>query len=37
VTPRQIVNLVLFVSIGIAAFAMFGAIAFFFWRDWRRH
>jgi len=35
--PQQVVNLVLSISIGVAAVAMFGAIAFFFWRDWTRH
>jgi hypothetical protein len=36
-TPQQVVNLVLSVSIGVAAAAMFCAIAFFFWRDWVKH
>lgn len=36
-SPRQIVNLVLSMSIGIAAITMLCAIAFFFWRDWRKH
>jgi len=36
-TPRQIINLVLSISIGVAAIAMLCTIAFFFWRDWTRH
>jgi len=36
-TPRQVVNLVLSISMGVAAIAMFCAIAFFFWRDWTKH
>ncbi len=36
-TPQQVVNLILTISIGIAVVALFAAIAFFFWRDWGRH
>ena len=36
-TPRQTINLVLSISIGLAALAMFGAIGFFFLREWIRN
>jgi hypothetical protein len=36
-TPQQIVNMILTISIGTAALIMFAAIAFFFWRDWGKH
>jgi hypothetical protein len=36
-TPQQVVNMVLTVSIGVAAVTIFCVIAFFFWRDWVKH
>jgi len=36
VTPREVVNLVLSISIGVAAVAVFGAVIFFFLREWTR-
>ena len=36
-TPRQVVNLILTISIGTAAIALFAAIGFFFWCDWGKH
>jgi len=35
-SPQQVVNLILTISIGIAAVAMIVLIAFFFWREWGR-
>ena len=36
-SPQLIVNLVLTIFIGLAATAIFAAIAFFLWRDWVNH
>jgi hypothetical protein len=37
VTPRQVINLVLSISIGFSTVALLGTIAVFFVREWRRN